>query len=181
MRSAGPVPRFSPLIVTFVHGMPSFGEMPVTRGGCRDRDIVLAEETRSSYRSNLLKEKQELVPAEASIHQECQRRTCSAKPSRLLHTRELGSSCALAHWPHLLNMSDPGHELVRGGESRDMDFHVHRKDRLRPPELHLCPPGTCWKRQQGGRSDLNRFIKVKERLHSHRCMEFHFVFVLDLA
>lgn len=53
MRSAGPVPRFSPLIVTFVHGMPSFGEMPVTRGGCRDRDIVLAEETRSSYRSNL--------------------------------------------------------------------------------------------------------------------------------
>lgn len=40
MRSTGPVPRFSPLIVTFVHGIPSFGEMPVTRGGCRDRDIV---------------------------------------------------------------------------------------------------------------------------------------------
>lgn len=40
MRSVGPVPRFSPLIVTFVHGIPSFGEMPVTSGGCRDRDIV---------------------------------------------------------------------------------------------------------------------------------------------
>ena len=39
--------------------MPSFGEMPVTRGGCRDRDIVLVEETRSSYRSDLLKEKDE--------------------------------------------------------------------------------------------------------------------------
>ena len=117
MRSAGPVPRFSPLIVTFVHGMPSFGEMPVTRGGCRDRDIVLAEETRSSYRSNLLKEKQELVLTEASIHQECQRHTCSAKSSRLLHTWVLGSSCVLAHWPHLQNMSDPGHELVRGGKA----------------------------------------------------------------
>lgn len=53
MRSAGPVPRFSPRIVTFVHGMPSFGEMPVTRGGCRDRDIVLVDETRSRYRNDL--------------------------------------------------------------------------------------------------------------------------------
>lgn len=41
MRSVGPVPRFSPLIVTLVQGIPSFGEMPVTSGGCRDRDMVL--------------------------------------------------------------------------------------------------------------------------------------------
>lgn len=40
MRSGVPVPRFSPLIVTFVHGIPSFGEMPVTRGGGRNRDIT---------------------------------------------------------------------------------------------------------------------------------------------
>lgn len=40
MRSVGPVPKFSPLIVTFVHEMPSLGEMPVTRGGCRARDMM---------------------------------------------------------------------------------------------------------------------------------------------
>lgn len=40
MRSVGPVPKFSPLIVTFVHEMPSLGEMPVTSGGCRARDMM---------------------------------------------------------------------------------------------------------------------------------------------
>lgn len=58
MRSVGPVPRFSPLIVTLVQGIPSFGEMPVTSGGCRDRDMVLcAANSWSSYRSNLLKQR----------------------------------------------------------------------------------------------------------------------------
>lgn len=69
MRSVGPVPRFSPLIVTLVHGMPSFGEMPVTSGGCRERDIVLGgANPRFSYKSNLLKEneKKALVPTEIS-------------------------------------------------------------------------------------------------------------------
>lgn len=44
MRSVGPIPRFSPLIVTLVHGIPSFGEMPVTSGGWRERDIVIVEQ-----------------------------------------------------------------------------------------------------------------------------------------
>lgn len=39
-RSVGPVPKFSPLIVTFVHAMPSLGEIPVTSGGCRARDMM---------------------------------------------------------------------------------------------------------------------------------------------
>ena len=55
--------------------MPSFGEMPVTRGGCRDRDIVLVDETRSRYRNDLLKEKEELVPTETSTQEKGQRRT----------------------------------------------------------------------------------------------------------
>lgn len=40
MRSGGPVPRFSPRMVTLVHATPSLGEMPVTKGGWRARDIV---------------------------------------------------------------------------------------------------------------------------------------------
>lgn len=40
MRSVGPVPKFSPLIVTFVQEMPSLGEIPVTSGGCRARDMT---------------------------------------------------------------------------------------------------------------------------------------------
>lgn len=40
MRSGGPVPRFSPRMVTLVHATPSLGEMPVTNGGWRARDIV---------------------------------------------------------------------------------------------------------------------------------------------
>lgn len=40
MRSGGPVPKFSPRMVTLVHATPSLGEMPVTNGGWRARDIV---------------------------------------------------------------------------------------------------------------------------------------------
>lgn len=40
MRSAGPVPRFSPRMVTLVQAAPSLGEMPVTSGGWRARDMV---------------------------------------------------------------------------------------------------------------------------------------------
>lgn len=40
MRSGGPMPRFSPRMVTLVHATPSLGEMPVTNGGWRARDIV---------------------------------------------------------------------------------------------------------------------------------------------
>lgn len=40
-RSAGPVPRFSPRMVTLVHEVPSLGEMPVTRGGWWARDMVV--------------------------------------------------------------------------------------------------------------------------------------------
>lgn len=40
IRSAGPVPRFSPRIVTLVHAAPSLGEMPVTSGGGRARDMA---------------------------------------------------------------------------------------------------------------------------------------------
>lgn len=34
------MPRFSPRMVTLVHATPSLGEMPVTNGGWRARDIV---------------------------------------------------------------------------------------------------------------------------------------------
>lgn len=40
MRSGGPVPRFSPRMVTLVHATPSLGEIPVTNGGRRPRNIV---------------------------------------------------------------------------------------------------------------------------------------------
>lgn len=40
MRSGGPVPRFSPRMVTLVQATPSLGEMPVTNGGWRARDMV---------------------------------------------------------------------------------------------------------------------------------------------
>lgn len=46
MRSLGPVPRFSPRIVTLVHGVPSLGEIPVTSGGCRARDMAHTIKTR---------------------------------------------------------------------------------------------------------------------------------------
>lgn len=34
------MPRFSPRMVTLVQAAPSLGEMPVTSGGCRARDMV---------------------------------------------------------------------------------------------------------------------------------------------
>lgn len=40
IRSAGPVPRFSPRMVTLVQAAPSLGEMPVTKGGWRARDMA---------------------------------------------------------------------------------------------------------------------------------------------
>lgn len=57
MRSLGPVPRFSPRIVTLVHGVPSLGEMPVTSGGCRARDmahtLVRERERQKQQESNI--------------------------------------------------------------------------------------------------------------------------------
>lgn len=35
MRSDARAPKFSPLMVTFVPGLPSFGLIPVTTGGAR--------------------------------------------------------------------------------------------------------------------------------------------------
>lgn len=43
IRSAGPVPRFSPRIVTLVQAAPSLGEMPVTSGGGRARDMAASD------------------------------------------------------------------------------------------------------------------------------------------
>lgn len=58
MRSVGPVPKFSPLIVTFVHEMPSLGEMPVTSGGCRARDMMTVQLLQSEL---LLSAQQEII------------------------------------------------------------------------------------------------------------------------
>lgn len=57
-RSAGPVPKFSPLIVTFVHEMPSLGEIPVTSGGCRARDMMTVQLLQSEL---LLSVHQEII------------------------------------------------------------------------------------------------------------------------
>lgn len=62
MRSVGPVPRFSPLIVTFVHEMPSLGEMPVTSGGCRARDMMSIQLARAKLVFYLFSKKQSLKP-----------------------------------------------------------------------------------------------------------------------
>lgn len=40
IRSVGPVPRLSPRMVTLVQAVPSLGEMPVTNGGWRGRDMA---------------------------------------------------------------------------------------------------------------------------------------------
>lgn len=40
IRSVGPVPRLSPRMVTLVQAGPSLGEMPVTNGGWRGRDMA---------------------------------------------------------------------------------------------------------------------------------------------
>lgn len=60
MRSAGPVPRFSPRMVTLVQAAPSLGEMPVTSGGWRARDMVAwgGQECRVSLYLDVEKERQ---------------------------------------------------------------------------------------------------------------------------
>lgn len=62
IRSVGPVPKFSPLIVTFVHEMPSLGEIPVTSGGCRARDMMTIQLLQSELLLSVHQERINLNP-----------------------------------------------------------------------------------------------------------------------
>lgn len=87
------------------------------------RDIVLVDESSRATEANI-KEKRKLVPTETMRFEKGQGRTQRPRPARLLHTG--AGFQRLAHWPHLLNTSDPGHKLMWGRKAGTWTSHQER-------------------------------------------------------